>query len=149
MDTGVPDFFNKKLILDYYFCLKSGPVFLFQMFIIVNPHLPFGQHISVSTLVIWPKKNQKLVGVKGAYLKHSFNVRHEEKMKYMLGVSIYCLRVYSFTIWLWYCSGDVLFLCFSLFICRPCAYFYVFHCISVYFALLVGKTFKLCCFPVF
>jgi hypothetical protein len=102
-----------------------------------HPHLPFGQHISVSTLVIWPKKNQKLVGVKGAYLKHSFNVLHEEKMKYMLGVSIYCLRVYSFTIWLWYCSGDVLFLCFSLFICRPCAYFYVFHCISVYFALLV------------
>jgi hypothetical protein len=28
MDTGVLDFFNKKLILDYYFCLKSGPVFL-------------------------------------------------------------------------------------------------------------------------
>ena len=27
-------FFNKKLILDYYFCLKSGPVFLFQIFII-------------------------------------------------------------------------------------------------------------------
>ena len=26
-------FFNKKLILDYYFCLKSGPVFLFQIFI--------------------------------------------------------------------------------------------------------------------
>jgi hypothetical protein len=24
MDTGVLDFF-KKLILDYYFCLKSGP----------------------------------------------------------------------------------------------------------------------------
>ena len=33
MDTGVVDFFNKKLILDYYFCLKSGPVFLFQIFI--------------------------------------------------------------------------------------------------------------------
>jgi hypothetical protein len=31
MDTGVLDFFNKKLILDYYFCLKSGPVFLFQI----------------------------------------------------------------------------------------------------------------------
>jgi hypothetical protein len=30
MDTGVLDFLNKKLILDYYFCLKSGPVFLFQ-----------------------------------------------------------------------------------------------------------------------
>jgi hypothetical protein len=27
-------FVNKKLILDYYFCLKSGPVFLFQIFII-------------------------------------------------------------------------------------------------------------------
>ena len=26
-------FFNKKLILDYYFSLKSGPVFLFQIFI--------------------------------------------------------------------------------------------------------------------
>ena len=34
MDTGVLDFFNKKLILDYYFCLMSGPVFLFQIFII-------------------------------------------------------------------------------------------------------------------
>ena len=34
MDTGVLDFFNKKLILDYYFCLKSGPLFLFQLFII-------------------------------------------------------------------------------------------------------------------
>ena len=31
----VLDFFNKKLIMDYYFCLKSGPVFLFQIFIIV------------------------------------------------------------------------------------------------------------------
>ena len=30
MDTGVLDFFNKKLILDYCFCLMSGPVFLFQ-----------------------------------------------------------------------------------------------------------------------
>ena len=34
INTGVLDFFNKKLILDYYFCLKSGPVFLFQIFII-------------------------------------------------------------------------------------------------------------------
>ena len=34
MDTGVLDFFDKKLILDYYFYLKSGPVFLFQIFII-------------------------------------------------------------------------------------------------------------------
>ena len=30
----VPGFFNKKIILDYYFCLKFGPVFLFQMFMI-------------------------------------------------------------------------------------------------------------------
>jgi hypothetical protein len=30
-------FFNKKLILDYYFCLKSGPVFLFKNFIIASP----------------------------------------------------------------------------------------------------------------
>ena len=30
-------FFNKKLILDYYFCLKSGPVFLFLIFIIAPP----------------------------------------------------------------------------------------------------------------
>ena len=28
-----PGFFNKKLILDYYFCLKSGPVFLVHIFI--------------------------------------------------------------------------------------------------------------------
>ena len=34
METGVLDFFNKKLILDYYFCLMSGPVFLFQIFIV-------------------------------------------------------------------------------------------------------------------
>ena len=27
-------FFIKKLILDFYFCLMSGPVFLFQIFII-------------------------------------------------------------------------------------------------------------------
>ena len=33
--TQGPGFFsNEKLILDYYFCLKSGPVFLFQIFII-------------------------------------------------------------------------------------------------------------------
>ena len=30
----VPGFFNKKLILDYYFC---SPVFLFQIFIIAPP----------------------------------------------------------------------------------------------------------------
>ena len=40
MDTGVLDFFNKKLILDCYFCLKSGPVFLFQIFIIAPLPLP-------------------------------------------------------------------------------------------------------------
>jgi hypothetical protein len=40
MDTGVLDYFNKKLILDYYFCLKSGPVFLFQIFIITPPPPP-------------------------------------------------------------------------------------------------------------
>jgi hypothetical protein len=33
MYTGVLDFFNKKLILDYYICLLSGPFFLFQIFI--------------------------------------------------------------------------------------------------------------------
>ena len=33
-------FFNKKLILDYYFCLKSGPVFLFKIFIIAPLPLP-------------------------------------------------------------------------------------------------------------
>jgi hypothetical protein len=36
MNTGVLDFFNKYLILDYYVCLKSGPVFLFQIFIIAS-----------------------------------------------------------------------------------------------------------------
>ena len=40
MDTGVLDFFNKKLILDFYFCLMSGPVFLFQIFIIDFLPLP-------------------------------------------------------------------------------------------------------------
>ena len=30
MDTGSWIFFNKKLILDYSFCLKSGPVFYFK-----------------------------------------------------------------------------------------------------------------------
>jgi hypothetical protein len=34
MDTRDLNFFNKKLILDFYFCIKSGPVFLFQIFII-------------------------------------------------------------------------------------------------------------------
>jgi hypothetical protein len=40
MDTGYWIFFNKKLILDYYFCLKSGPVILFQIFIIAPLPLP-------------------------------------------------------------------------------------------------------------
>jgi hypothetical protein len=40
MDIGVLDFLNKKLILYYYFCLKSGPVFLFQIFIIASLLLP-------------------------------------------------------------------------------------------------------------
>ena len=40
MDTGVLDFCNKKLILDYYFCLTSGPVFLFQIVIIAPLPLP-------------------------------------------------------------------------------------------------------------
>jgi hypothetical protein len=40
MDTGILDFFNNKLILDYYFCFKSGPVFLFQIFIIAPLPLP-------------------------------------------------------------------------------------------------------------
>ena len=40
MDTGSWIFFNKKLILDYYFCLKSSPVFLFQIFIIAPLPLP-------------------------------------------------------------------------------------------------------------
>ena len=33
-------FFSKKIIMDYYFCLKSGPVFLFQIFIIAPLPLP-------------------------------------------------------------------------------------------------------------
>ena len=40
LDTGSWIFFNRKLILDYYFCLKSGPVFLFQIFIIAPLPLP-------------------------------------------------------------------------------------------------------------
>jgi hypothetical protein len=40
MDTGVLDFCNKKIILDYYFCLKSGPVFLFHIFIIARGYIP-------------------------------------------------------------------------------------------------------------
>ena len=46
MDTGSWIFFNKKLILDYYFCLKSGPVFLFHIFIIAifNADLSFSRN---------------------------------------------------------------------------------------------------------
>jgi hypothetical protein len=40
MDTGVLEFVNKKLILDYYFCLMFGPVFLFQIFTIAPLFLP-------------------------------------------------------------------------------------------------------------
>ena len=40
LNTGSLIFLNKKLILDYYFCLKSGPVFLFQSFIIAPLPLP-------------------------------------------------------------------------------------------------------------
>jgi hypothetical protein len=36
---------TEKLILDYYFCLKSGPVFLFQIFIIASPPPPKGSQI--------------------------------------------------------------------------------------------------------
>ena len=45
MDTEVLDFVNKKLILDYYFCLMSGSVFLFQIFIIAP--LPFPRDIKL------------------------------------------------------------------------------------------------------
>ena len=51
MDTGVLDFFNKKLILDYYFCLKSGPVFLFQIFIIAPPPPPPKGYKIVSLII--------------------------------------------------------------------------------------------------
>ena len=42
-----PGFFNKKLILDYYFCLKSGPVFLFQIFINLTLTLPLPRDIQL------------------------------------------------------------------------------------------------------
>ena len=45
MDTGVLDFFDKKVILDYYFCLKSGSVFLFKIFIITP--LPLSRDIKL------------------------------------------------------------------------------------------------------
>jgi hypothetical protein len=47
-----PGFFNKKLILDYYFCLSSGPVFLFQIFIIAP--LPLSRDIQF--INYWPRK---------------------------------------------------------------------------------------------
>ena len=51
MDTGVLDFFNKKLILDYYFCLKSGPVFLFHIFIITRGYIPPKGYKIVSLII--------------------------------------------------------------------------------------------------
>ena len=51
MDTGVLDFFNKKLILDYYFCLMSGPVFLFQIFIIARGYIPPKGYKIVSLII--------------------------------------------------------------------------------------------------
>jgi hypothetical protein len=50
MDTGVVDFFNKNLILDFYSCLTSGPVFLLQIFIIAPPPPPKG-YIIVSLII--------------------------------------------------------------------------------------------------
>jgi hypothetical protein len=49
-----PGFFNKKLTLDYYFCLNAGPVFLFQIFIKAPLPLPrdvqlFQAHFCVHT----------------------------------------------------------------------------------------------------
>ena len=40
-------FLIKKRILDYHFCLKSGPVFLFQIFIIAPPPLPLPRDIKL------------------------------------------------------------------------------------------------------
>jgi hypothetical protein len=40
MDTGVLDFFYKKTNPGLLFCLKSGPVFLFQISIIAPLPLP-------------------------------------------------------------------------------------------------------------
>ena len=45
-------FHNKKLILDYYFCLKSGPVFLFQIFIIAPPPPPPPKGYKIVSLII-------------------------------------------------------------------------------------------------
>ena len=46
MDTGYLDFFNKKLILDYYFCLKSGP-FVFISNFHHSPPLPLPRDIKL------------------------------------------------------------------------------------------------------
>ena len=43
--------FNRKLTLDYYFCLKSGPVFLFQIFIIAPPPPPPKGYKIVSLII--------------------------------------------------------------------------------------------------
>ena len=43
MDTGSWIFFNRKLILDYYFCLKSGPVVFISNF--HHSHPPLGYKI--------------------------------------------------------------------------------------------------------
>jgi hypothetical protein len=51
MNTGSWIFLIKKLILDYYFCLKSGPVFLFQIFIIAPLSLPRG----IKFINYWPE----------------------------------------------------------------------------------------------
>jgi hypothetical protein len=57
MDTGVLDFFNKNLILDYYFCLKSGPVFLFQIFIIARLPPPSPKRYKISKLLLNPAES--------------------------------------------------------------------------------------------
>ena len=50
--SWVLDFFNKKLFLDYYFCLKSGPVFLFQIFIIFRYRT---SHMVLSIIILEDK----------------------------------------------------------------------------------------------
>jgi hypothetical protein len=58
MDTGVLDFFDKKVILDYYFCLKSGPVLLFQIFIIAPPPAPLPpKGYKIVSLIIYSVKS--------------------------------------------------------------------------------------------
>ena len=51
--------FNKKLILDFYFCLKSGPVFLFQIFIIApsaSSAWNEGQPLAGPKFFLWASK---------------------------------------------------------------------------------------------